>query len=107
MCEKIPLDYPIGDVQSGFDNNKIRALITGWRRQILSRECWECDVWAYCNFCYPKNSTSGRIEIKEKECVAFNKIVTERLKRYFTFKEVEDEKKYAAASNINQLLDLL
>lgn len=107
MCEKISLDYPMGDVQSGFDNNKIRVLITEWRRQILARKCWDCDVWSYCNFCYPKNSTSGRIQIKEEECVAFKKMVTDRLKRYFTFKEVEDEKKYAAVSNINQFLDLL
>lgn len=107
MCEKIALDYSIGDLQSGFDINKIRALITEWRRQILIRECWDCDVWSYCNFCYPKNSTSGRIQIKEEECVAFKKMVTDRLKKYFTFKEVEDEKEYAAASNVNQFLDLL
>ena len=107
MCEKISLDYPIGDVQSGFDNNKIRALITRWRQQILARKCWDCDVWSYCNFCYPKNSASGRIEIREKDCLAFKKMVTDRLKRYFSFKEVENEKKYAAVSNIDQFLDLL
>jgi uncharacterized protein len=107
MCEKISLGYPIGDVHGGFDNNKIRVLITKWRQQILARKCWDCDIRHFCNFCYAINSVSGRIEIREKECHAFKKVMTDRLIRYFTFKEVEDEKKYAAASTVNQFLDLL
>lgn len=107
MCEKISLDYPIGDVQSGFDYNKIRALISNWRRQILARKCWNCDIRYFCNFCYANNSTSGQIEITEKECIALKKTLLHRFNRYFTFKEIEDEKKYAAASNVNQFVDLL
>lgn len=107
MCERISLDYPIGNVESGFDYNKIRVLIRNWRQQILARKCWECGVLYFCNFCFATQSTEEQIEISEKACLDLKNSLIGRLNRYLTFKEIEDEKNYSAVSNINQFLDLL
>lgn len=51
ICERVKLDLPIGDVENGFDYNKIRYVHNLWSDCIIRYRCWECPAWSFCTVC--------------------------------------------------------
>ncbi|MCP4217015.1 MAG: radical SAM protein [bacterium] len=52
MCERVPDCFPIGNVDTGFDFEKIRRLLEKYNNEVIRCRCWECDVWFLCDICF-------------------------------------------------------
>lgn len=51
ICEKINSNFTIGNVDFGFDFEKIRAIVKAYNEEIIKNKCWECEWWSLCAMC--------------------------------------------------------
>jgi uncharacterized protein len=51
ICERINPLFPIGDVSSGFDFEKIRSIYRAYNEEVIKNRCWECKWWFLCDMC--------------------------------------------------------
>ncbi|MCP4215220.1 MAG: radical SAM protein [bacterium] len=89
MCDRVPGCFPIGNVDTGYDFEKIRRLLRIYNEEIISCKCWECDVWFLCDICFahavaPNNKLKIRCKDKKKE---YKKIID----MYLESREENDE----------------
>lgn len=74
ICEKLDNQMVIGDIEKGFDINKIKLLINEFL-DISNSECCNCWAIRFCELCYP-SAFAGEIfsiEEKNKRCKRFRK----------------------------------
>lgn len=112
MCEKIPGNYSIGDIEKGFDIPRIKEILNLWRTEILKAECWNCECWYLCNFCIALNSKNGKITIEKKECEELRESIKKMLPNYLTILENEGKNNEEKSINhscltINDFMDRL
>ena len=88
FCEKIKTDFSIGNVDNGFDFDKIRQIYRAWSELVIKNRCWECSVWSFCNVCLAHIRNDNEIEI---DCGSKRNDITV-LKEYLNFKEEQDKK---------------
>jgi uncharacterized protein len=86
-CERVKLDLPIGDVDTGFDYDKIRYILRLWHDIIIRYRCWECPAWAFCNVCLAQF-----YDEKGNENCAYKKSVKKTLTDYIKYKEEQSKK---------------
>ena len=89
FCEKVKTGFTVGDVEKGFDFEKIRQFYRAWSEFIIKNHCWECSVWSFCDVCPAYNRNEKEIEI---DCSSRKHDITV-LKEYLTFKEAQDKKR--------------
>ena len=102
FCEKVKTGFPIGDVENGFDFEKIRQFYRSWSEFIIKTRCWECSVWSFCNVCPAHNKKEKEIEI---DCSSRRNDIAV-LKEYLTFKE-EQDKKIRKSKKIGNIKDYI
>ena len=88
ICEKMPPLYPIGDVDNGFDFERIRYLLKMYNEEVIKQRCWECDVWFLCNLCYTHAVTDKGIKIN---CENKKEYYRYLIKRYLNDSEEQNE----------------
>lgn len=86
MCEKVNPFFPIGDVDSGFDYQKIRQLIRSYNEEVIRAKCWECELWFLCNVCYVHAAKGTELEI---ECGQRKKSYHRNLQHYLKHLEAQ------------------
>lgn len=53
ICERMPLGAPnIGHVDTGFNMELIRKIVTDFNQRIIENRCWDCHYWFMCCLCY-------------------------------------------------------
>jgi len=92
ICEKINRYFPIGNLDQGFDIQKIKSLFQQWRKKTLELECWKCLILYFCSFCYAGAGVDGTLVIKKEKCRELEEKLSERIYDYLMIKEEEDEK---------------
>lgn len=107
ICEKIDGNFPIGDVETGFDFRAIKDIIMKWREQILKRKCWKCSGWYFCSFCFAQNAVKGKFNITARDCKELQKSVKRRMASYLSYKEDIDGQKYNHITDFNSFMDAL
>jgi len=92
ICEKINRYFPIGNLDRGFDIQKIKSLFGQWRKKTLELECWNCLNLYLCPLCYARAGVDGTFVIKKEDCRKLEDNLSERICDYLSIKEEEDEK---------------
>lgn len=84
MCERINPNFPIGDIEHGFNIKKIRAILNEFGELINEKDCLECWAMHFCNFCFASVAISGYMKIvnKEEYCNNIKKNTIKKLKEY-------------------------
>jgi uncharacterized protein len=105
FCEKIKADLPLGDVESGFDFDKIRLVYRAWTEMIIKNRCWECSIWSFCSICPAYNTKNDDIDI---DC-SNRKNDIGILTKFLSFKEEQDNKQrdFKKADNRKDYIRLL
>ncbi|MCP4148560.1 MAG: radical SAM protein [bacterium] len=88
ICEKMSPHFPIGDVDNGYDLDKIRSLWKAYNYEVIALKCWECDIWFLCNMCFAKATDGKKIGI---QCNMLKKSLDTILKSYLEKLEAEKE----------------
>ena len=88
ICERVRPGIPIGDVDNGFDYDKIRALHRQWVAEIIRLRCWECPVWAFCGVCAAQSLEEHHLRV---ECT-YKDQGRRMLQSYLEYKEEEEFK---------------
>jgi radical SAM protein with 4Fe4S-binding SPASM domain len=106
-CEQIIDSFPIGNVVEGYNLETIKKLLENWNNEIKKNECWNCDIWMLCDFCFA--NSCNREEISLNKCnIAKNNIKNILLPRYIELLEKEDEGfKTCECDTISNFLELL
>ena len=65
VCEKINYSFPIGDVNDGFDYEKMMEMMQQYNSEI-GEKCKVCPISKYCPTCYA--NCSGEHEFKADRC---------------------------------------
>lgn len=63
ICEKMNPNFSIGNINQGFNLNKIREIIKKYNQEIIRLRCWECDLWSLCTICYAYATEGDKIKI--------------------------------------------
>jgi len=107
VCERGMEDFPIGNVNDGFDFNTIKHILVKWRKDILKRKCWECGFWYFCSMCFASNKKGKHFNITKIDCTRFKKSTEKRLGRFVEQMEIKDEIYSNHNNSINDFLDSL
>jgi uncharacterized protein len=65
-CEKINLNFPIGDIFNGFDYKKIFKMWTDFIRLMNREECLQCWAARFCGNCFASVGKDGYFEITRR-----------------------------------------
>jgi len=109
ICEKINENFPIGDVDQGFDIKAIKKIITDWRGNIIKNKCWECEVYYICTECYVQSQKNGILQFTENcEEEQKNRVIN-TFKNYLNHLEEEDakENQINSCNTIDSFMELL
>jgi uncharacterized protein len=69
ICEKINSGFPIGHIKTGLNYNAIQKIESKWNNLIIKSECWDCEAWWLCNFCFATQAKEKKFVIdKNKHC---------------------------------------
>jgi len=89
ICEKMSPHFPIGDVTTGFDIERIRNIINTFNAEVIRKKCWHCEAWFLCGLCFVHAAREGKIAI---DCEEMRKGYLDLVLRYLNKLEKEDEK---------------
>ncbi len=90
ICEKVNSALSIGDIDNGFDFEKIREIRQKYNREIIKNKCWECDIWPLCTTCYANTTKNEDFEFHCTENISTRLWL---LKKYLIHMEKKSEKK--------------
>jgi len=70
ICERVDRTYPIGDVRSGFDVERVTALVNEYAALMNAEDCLNCWAFRFCDLCYAPLLKDGGLssERKRAEC---------------------------------------
>ena len=88
ICEKMNPNFSIGDIDKGFDYEKIKALRYAYIEEVIRQRCWECNFWFMCNMCYAYTTANKEIKI---ECDSAKKSYKNLIRDYLTKLEKDYE----------------
>jgi radical SAM protein with 4Fe4S-binding SPASM domain len=89
ICEKISPNYPIGNIEKGFDIKRIKSLLQEFNEEVIKKECWKCKFWFLCGICFVHAGKKGKLKI---ECDDIKTDYVNLIKRFLNKSEAEDEK---------------
>ncbi len=86
MCERINHNFPIGDVERGFD---FQAMITTLKKytHFIKTHCSDCNLRFLCSVCYIQFAGNGKFEFDSKFCDSQRRVIVSDLERYIQYKE--------------------
>lgn len=89
ICERINPNFPIGNVNGGYDFVKIAEILNKFRALANDSECLECWAMHLCNYCFSGVVKDGYMKISDKENFCHNKKITaiNELKAYAKLSE--------------------
>lgn len=62
ICEKMLPHFSIGNLNDGFNFDRIRNLQKMYNEEVIRHRCWECDVWFLCDMCFARAGKNKTIE---------------------------------------------
>jgi len=87
VCERMDYVYPVGDVDTGLDFNKLNDLVTEYISMSDScLECWACRI---CSNCFASYINAGKLDarIRDTECAAVKEKLKNTLILYYSILE--------------------
>jgi uncharacterized protein len=84
ICERVDRTYPIGDVWSGFDIERVVTIINQYQEVVNSENCLRCWAFRFCRLCYAQLLRDGEVsqEAMGKECESIRQNTLFNLKCY-------------------------
>lgn len=89
MCERINCHFPIGNIETGLDYNKIVSYINSYNEK--TEKCRHCPVSRLCNICFATATKGDQFQIEKDYCQ--NKILSTKkiLENYVNIMESHPE----------------
>jgi len=112
ICEKISSGFSIGNISQGYDIEKIKSIVNGWKKQIVQLKCWKCSIWHACPACFAQfpstdNSPSPSFTITQQDCKNWKKGYKMAFDKYIRLKEQELKNEVNEDHHIDTFIDLL
>lgn len=85
VCEKVNHKFSIGDVETGFDLEKMKWMLSEFEK-MKNKFCVHCDVQHLCTPCYVRFSGDGQFRINRKYCNAIKRGALTNLKSMIDLK---------------------
>jgi len=89
ICEKMNQTFPIGDVDSGFDFERMESIVKEFA-SVVKKNCLECSIRFLCKRCYVTFGGSGVFGIDPEFCKNQKESITNNLERYIRWMEEKD-----------------
>lgn len=86
ICEKMNNTFSFGDVDNGFDFEKMAA-IAGQFTAIVKDKCSQCSIRFLCQRCYVAFTGSGQLELDPKFCKDQEESIVRNLEKFIECKE--------------------
>lgn len=102
ICEKMSPHFPIGDVTTGFDIERIRHILTAFNEEVIRKKCWQCDVWFLCGLCFVHAAREKKIAI---DCEEMREGYLDLVLRYLIKLEEENDK--TPHGNYRDIIDFI
>ena len=64
ICEKMNPYFPIGDIEYGFDIDRIKSIIKQYNEEVIKSRCWQCEVWFLCGVCFVHAAIERELKIE-------------------------------------------
>ncbi len=87
-CEKLPLTYPLGDVENGIEWIKVHEMIERYQEMVI-KKCLEkkCPVTRLCNTCYVHFMEYDHFHMKESVCKSKIDLIKKNLSKAVSISE--------------------
>lgn len=86
VCERINNTFPLGDVERGFDFQKMAAMVREFA-DFTKTHCLDCNVRYLCNRCYVQFAGDGKFKFDPTFCDAQKMGIIDNLEKYSEYKE--------------------
>lgn len=86
ICEKVNNTFPIGDVESGFDFKKMVCIVNEYK-DVIRKNCLNCDVRFLCTRCYEAFEGSGTFSFNPEFCEKTRKSIINELEEFIKYNE--------------------
>lgn len=86
ICERMNDRFPIGDVDSGFDFDKMEQVAREYTDEI-KKKCARCEYQALCERCFVHLGKNGFFSIEDRFCESQQRAITFRLEKLVELKE--------------------
>jgi uncharacterized protein len=89
ICEKINDKFPIGDVDNGFDFNRINRILMSFYKLANDSNCLDCWAMHFCGLCYAVVAADGefRLDNRSGYCRERREFLLRNLVLYATIME--------------------
>lgn len=98
VCEKINNTFPIGDVDNGFDFERMEAMVNEFAAKV-KKHCLDCSIRYLCKRCYVAFGGDGKFEIDPEFCKNQKESIVRKLERYILWMEDREGRKRAASGS--------
>lgn len=86
VCEKMNGAFPIGDVETGFDWQKMAAMANEFK-SVIERHCADCNIRLLCDRCFVAFSGDGEFKPDLEFCKNQQETIIQNLERYIRCQE--------------------
>ncbi len=86
ICEKINNTFPLGDVERGFDFERMVAIVREYM-DIIKTHCSDCDARFLCGRCFMQFAGKGEFKFNPEICSQQRQAIFYDLERYIRYKE--------------------
>jgi uncharacterized protein len=86
MCERMNNTFPFGDVENGFDYERM-VEIAGEFIEAVKTHCSDCSIRYLCNRCYIYFAGQGEFKLDPQYCKQQKANIVRQLERFIQFKE--------------------
>lgn len=73
VCERVNRTYPIGNIRSGFDHDRVIALANEFANVTRRKECLECWAFRHCPYCFATLLDDGRVKPPSEDKCELNR----------------------------------
>lgn len=101
ICEKMNHTFPIGDVDSGFDFERMESIVNEFS-SVVKKNCLDCSIRFLCKRCYVTFGGDGVFGIDPEFCKNQKESIISNLERYIQWMEERDAQPQTAGISPQQ-----
>lgn len=83
VCERVNRTYPLGNVWTGFDHDRVTALANEFANVTSRKECLECWAFRHCPYCFAPLLDDGKVKPPSADQCEMNRRSLESTLRAF------------------------
>lgn len=86
ICERVNNTFPLGDVEKGFDFEKMAAIVRAYC-DIIKEHCSDCNIQYLCSRCYAQFAGNGEFRLNPDFCEQQKAAIIPNLQTFIRCKE--------------------